>query len=390
MKDESNEDANPALSGGEPPTKGLLPAQAEEPEALTQEERDDLEAAEHETRPVVYSGQDFDVAGLVGRLKRDDVLIPTFGHKDERIASQGFQRSFVWSRRQMDRFIESLLLGYPVPGIFLVRQPDKRYLVLDGQQRLSTLRDFTEGVHAGREFALKNVADDFVGLTYKTLPEDLRRVFEDTFIQATIVASDGSSASLESVYKIFERLNSGGTQLTPHEIRVALYAGALINFIEELNSDKLWRQVYGKRSKRLRDQELVLRIVALYASAATYSRPLKSFLNTFVGEHRDLSILDKKLVGSRFTHAMTIVADGPGAPAFRYGNSVNAAKTEATMVGLMRYLDSGRVPTRETVQAAVDELAASEDFTKAIREATADEEQVRKRLELATAAFVRA
>ena len=66
----------------------------------------------------------------------------------------------------MDRFIESLLLEYPIPGIFLVRQADKRYLVLDGQQRLSTLAAFYSGFHDRREFALHNVADEFKGLTY--------------------------------------------------------------------------------------------------------------------------------------------------------------------------------------------------------------------------------
>jgi len=67
---------------------------------------------------------------------------------------EGFQRRFVWRRPQMDRFIESLLLGYPIPGIFLVQQSDKRYLVLDGQQRLTTLTKYYDDAFAlrrGRE-----------------------------------------------------------------------------------------------------------------------------------------------------------------------------------------------------------------------------------------------
>lgn len=374
------DDADPAVTSVTDP--------AEEPELLTKEEEEDLTDADHQSQQVVYSGQDFDVAGLVGRLERHDVLVPTFGHQDPRIISKGFQRSFVWSRRQMDRFVESLLLGYPIPGIFLVRQADKRYLVLDGQQRLSTLRDFVGGVHAGKEFALKNVADRFVGLTYKTLPDDLKRAFNDTFIQATIVASDGSSGSLDSIYKIFERLNSGGTQLTPHEIRVALYAGALIDFMEELNSTEHWRTMYGKRSKRLRDQELVLRIIALYSSSVTYSRPLKSFLNRFAGDHRDLKTLNKALVSSRFNQTISLLSEGPGPAAFRHGSGqVNAALAEATCVGLMRRLDSGTVPAASAVREAVERLGQDKEFSQAISRATADEEQVRKRLQAATASF---
>jgi hypothetical protein len=58
---------------------------------------------------------------------------------------EGFQRRFVWKKFKMDRFVESLLLGYPVPAIFLVQQPNKKMLVLDGQQRLRTLQYFFSG-----------------------------------------------------------------------------------------------------------------------------------------------------------------------------------------------------------------------------------------------------
>ncbi len=254
---ESEDAIDPAVGSDDDPA-GI----SEDPATyITDAEAADLIEAEPVAAAVSYSGQDFDVAGLVRRLRSEDILIPTFGHRDERISSAGFQRSFVWTRPQMDRFIESLLLGYPVPGIFLVRQGDRRYLVLDGQQRLRTLRYYMDGVHEGKEFALQNVATQFKGLTYKSLPEDMRRLLDDTFFQATIVVTDGTAESLESIYRVFERVNAGGTQLTPHEIRVALFAGPLIDYLEELNTDAAWRFLYGKKSPRLRDQELVLRIL---------------------------------------------------------------------------------------------------------------------------------
>ena len=131
----------------------------EEPIDLNEAEQEDLLEAESAPQQVTYSGQDFDVEGLVRRLNKQDILIPKFGHEDERITTAGFQRSFVWTRPQMDRFIESLLLGYPIPGIFLVRQADRRYLVLDGQQRLRTLQHFYNGEFADRDFSLSNVTD---------------------------------------------------------------------------------------------------------------------------------------------------------------------------------------------------------------------------------------
>lgn len=250
------------------------PSPSVDPPELDLQDLETLEEADPNPSQVSYKGSDFDVEGLVRRLARGDVVVPTFGHNDELpIETARFQRGFVWTRPQMDRFIESLLLGYPIPGIFLAQQADRRYLVLDGQQRLTTLAAFYSGVHDGREFALHNVADEFNGLTYRTLPDELRRTLDSTFIQATIVETDGSTESLDSVYQVFERLNSGGTQLTPHEIRIALYAGPFIDFLTSLNDEPSWRALYGRRSPRLRDQEVVLRVIALYVSPEYVQAP---------------------------------------------------------------------------------------------------------------------
>jgi len=303
------------------PEQGVDAVAYDEPIGLTEQEVNDLETAEVQAAQVIYSGQDFDVVGLIRRLQNEDILIPSFGHEDTRIDAAGFQRGFVWNRPQMDKFIESILLGYPIPGIFLVKQPDKRYLVLDGQQRLTTLRRFKDGIHETREFSLRNVADEFKGLTYKTLPDDLRRQFENTFIQAIIVTSDGSKESMNSVYNIFERLNSGGTQLTPHEIRVALYAGLFIDYIEGLNRYPSWRSLYGARSSRLRDQELVLRAIALFMNSENYKRPLKKFLNDFVADNRDASNPDLDQIRLLFQAATDIIYESAGRESIRLRGS---------------------------------------------------------------------
>jgi hypothetical protein len=361
-------------------------AQSDEQLDLTAEEREDLVEAETAATAITYTAQDFDIVGLVRRFDSNDILIPSFGHDDSRIVSAGFQRSFVWNRPQMDRFIESLLLGYPIPGIFLVRQADRRYLVLDGQQRLRTLAYFYKGLFDGREFSLRNVADAFKGLTYATLSDDQRRLLDDTFFQATIVATDGSSGSLDSVYQIFERLNSGGTPLTPHEIRVALFAGEFIDYLEDLNRVPEWRDLYGKVSPRLRDQELVLRIVAFYLHASDYRRPLKTFLNRIVAINRDVSQLPVDVVTRHFTEAATLLG-GVGKQVLRLqGRQVTAALAEALFVGLMRRLDIGDV-TVEQVRVATNDLLANRELISAASTSTADEESVRTRMQIATDRF---
>ncbi|MCA2249973.1 DUF262 domain-containing protein [Mycobacterium intracellulare] len=260
---------------------------------LSDEELADLIDVERSPARVTFSTQDFSIDGLVKRLNRNSMVVPQFGGNDDVVQVPGFQRGFVWSKVQMDRFIESLLLGYPVPGIFLVKQAeDNRLLILDGQQRLITLQRFYNRLHNGKEFVLTYVGDEFKGLTYHSLDESLQFKLDDSYMQATIVAADGSPEVDDSIFQIFERLNSGGTQLTPHEIRVALYAGPLMASIEALNGGSDWRKLFGAKSKRIRDHELIMRILALYSDGKGYSRPLKNFLNKFAQNNRAIEMTD--------------------------------------------------------------------------------------------------
>src|SRR5215467_276460 len=125
-----------------------------------------------EAVPVKYSitsyGVDYPVDSLVSRVMAGDIIVPKF------------QRGYVWSLREASRFVESLLLGLPVPSIFLSKETaSQKLLVIDGQQRLLTLRYFYEGIWplTRKEFSLKGIAGKFEGQTYKTLAtEDRRRL----------------------------------------------------------------------------------------------------------------------------------------------------------------------------------------------------------------------
>lgn len=379
---------NPTLAPLNQPSDTKSSEENESP-VLDESDYSELDDPAPLPQPISYSGSDFDVEGLVRRLTRGDIVVPTFGHQDPTVEAAGFQRNFVWRRAQMDKFIESLLLGFPIPGIVLVQQADKRYLVLDGQQRLKTLASFYQGTYATQVFALKAVAPELEGLTYGTLSDAQRRTLNNTFIQAIIVKTDGSIASLDAVYQVFERLNSGGTQLTGHEIRVALYAGKLIDYIAGLNLEPDWRSLYGSISPRLRDQELVLRIISFFASPGTYKRPLKKYLNDFAANSRDCANLQVPELTKLFKFACAELSAAVGPSAFRYqSKQVNVALTEAIMVGLMRRLEAGHPkPTPKAISEALAKLTAEPKFLDAITRSTAVEESVKDRLALATKLF---
>lgn len=355
---------------------------------LTEEETADLAFPYARPPQVSYSGQDFDVEGLVRRLKRGDIVIPSFGDTDEDIETAGFQRGFVWRKPQMDRFIESLLLGYPIPGIFLVRQSDNRMLVLDGQQRLRTLLYFYSGILNDRVFKLNDVSDDFKGVTYESLSEEARRNLDNTFIQATIVTAQPDADNMDAIYQIFERLNSGGTQLTAHEIRVALYAGEVIDYLEILNRDAAWRGLYGKKNARIRDQELIARIIALYLRSDEYSRPLKTFINSFLDENRPNVREETKNAGDLFLRTSEKLREVFGPESLRRASrQVNNAWTDALYFGVMRRLATSGDISRDELKIGYAQLRESDEFQQVSTGPSADDYRVKKRLQLAEEAF---
>ncbi|MCA1602970.1 MAG: DUF262 domain-containing protein [Acidobacteria bacterium] len=201
-------------------------------------------------------------------------------------------------------------------------------------------------------------------------------------MQATIVAADGSPEVDDAIFQIFERLNAGGTQLTPHEIRVALYAGPLMASIETLNQGQEWRALFGLRSKRIRDHELIMRILALYSDSDDYARPLKNFLNTFAKNHRNIEIAND-LRGQLFTDACREILHQIGSRAFRRpgGGQVNTAQAEAVCVAVMSAIAAGRQPV--DLAHSFDRLLQDGEFIKHTGRATADKEAVETRLKQA-------
>ncbi len=333
-------------------------------------------------------GADYPVDSIVKRMEQNDIVIPTYC-MDLEPGQQtiGFQREFVWKKPQCDRFIESLLLGLPVPGIFLVKETSGKLLVLDGQQRLRTLAGYLGGILQGKEFELESVQEQWKGKRYKTLePEDRRRL-DDSIIHATIVRQDEPAEDQSSIYLIFERLNSSGTVLQPQEIRVALYHGEYATLLSRLNENEYWRQLYGKKSSRLKDIELILRFFSLYYRHQDYRKPMKEFLNKSMANNKNLGEHGAEELTALFSNVVSLIHSSIGRRAFRLKNAVNAALVDSLMVGIASRLSSGPIADSNEVVRCYDQLIVNSDYLKAVSSGTADEESVENRLRLAKSAF---
>ena len=352
----------------------------DEPEELVEPTDEDSEISTPFKYSITSYGADYPVDGLVKRIVAGDVLIPAF------------QRSYIWTLPRASRFIESLLLGLPVPGIFLSKdEPSQKLLVIDGQQRLKSLQFFYEGIFlpTERRFSLQGVQGRFEGATYRSLADEDRRRLDDSILHATIVRQDEPSEDQSSIYYIFERLNTGGVVLQPQEIRACIYHGPFNELLKELNSLKAWRDIYGTTSPRMRDQELILRFLALYFRAGEYTRPLKAFLNDYMGKNRFCQLQDRTALAPLFAATIELIARTVGHRAFRPKRALNAAVFDAVMVGLGRRIARGSVKDETKVSGVYQGLLQSDGFMALVERSTTDEETVRRRLSIATDLFAR-
>lgn len=365
-----------------------------EQQDLSEEDRiEDLDEAA-EVIETAYSitsyGADYPVDSLVKRIRAGDILVPTFNWSPpEATEIVGFQRKYVWPRPKADRFIESLLLGLPVPGIFLVKEPSGILLVLDGHQRLYTLRSFFEGEINDEIYKLSDsVQKRFVGIRYTELDTEDRRRLDDSIIHATIIRQDEPTEDQSSIYAIFERLNTGGMNLQPQEIRVALYHGQLVDVLQELNDDKAWRRLVGPKSSRLKDMEMILRFFAFLFYSKKYEPPMKLFLNRYMATNRNLIKQSEKELSRIFKDTTQTVFDGIGERAFRPRRSVNAAVVDSIMTGVAkRLLENKPLKDLSNLKAKYQSLISDREYLEAIETGTSQPANVATRLSKAEKAF---
>ena len=210
-----------------------------------------------------------------------------------------FQRRDAWSEQEKSRLIESLMLGFPVPPIILAENKQKKnsYLVIDGKQRLLSIRRFYSNV-SEKEFKAKNLKEkdafkqlklkgldilkDFNGKTYSQMQVENAEYINNLDNQSirTIVIKNWPDEAF--LYTVFLRLNTGSKKLSPQELRQALKPGAFLNFLDDetANSTAIKDMLNNKGADpRMKDIELALRFFAFKCFPDKYKGNLKEFLD---------------------------------------------------------------------------------------------------------------
>jgi uncharacterized protein with ParB-like and HNH nuclease domain len=295
----------------------------------------------------------------------------------EEILIPEFQRQYVWKLEEASRFIESVLLGLPVPNVFLAKDKETfNFIIVDGLQRLMTLYYFRIGSFpSGKRFALKGVDPHFNGLSYETLPMHDRRNFDDYTIHATIVSESDNS---NRMFHIFERLNTSGTPLTSQEIRSALYHGPLNLLLKRLVNEEAWRALCDKSNLRMESEELILRFIALHYDLRHFRGSMKEFLNHFMYRNRSLDIISEADVSNTFIDTMEYLLSAIGSDAFKMGRVFNYSFFDA--VSYSGSMSKGIVPP-DIFKSVLESALEDEAFVRLTRSATTSLSNVMGRIE---------
>jgi hypothetical protein len=319
-----------------------------------------------------------------------------------------YQRRPRWSPEKQSLLIESFIMNIPVPPVFLYEKEYNSYEVMDGQQRITALKDFYEG-----KFELVGLKQwpEINGRTYQTLPDkiqaglDRRSITSIVLLKESTTDEDEASSLRETV---FERLNTGGVQLARQEIRNALYRGRMNNLVDRLSRLPKFRAAWGippyieneveltpslldiPMYAKMEDVEMVLRFFAL-RHAANYRHGMQGFLDLYMRKAANFTDADIAVLEQAFIETLDLAFDVYGDLLFRpfdptkndWMLKAQKAYYDAVMVGMSAFVPRAvevRTKASEIRDATAQMFKDQEEGTFTGRGNTKDDIQTRIRL----------
>lgn len=317
-----------------------------------------------------------------------------------------FQRSFVWADKQQVRLIESILLGIPLPAFYFNQDKTGAHQVIDGVQRLTTLKHFMSDRLELKEGYLEYLSP-LKGQKFSTLDPATKRRFAGTQIVAHVIEPQTPD---EVKYDIFNRVNTGGSPLVAQEIRHCMSKTNSREFLRSLVESPSFDQAMGKTfwsadpsgvrirdNKRMSDREMALRFCTFYTvTVEEYSRApsLDAFLLQFTrlidqqSEQPSINLNLSKLKAS-FEQAMQNSHAILGRGAFRRWppdvnrrGPLNRAIFESQAIALADYSLADLLPHKNAIEKAFRNLFYNPNYDNAVRFGTGSYLNVKRRLSM--------
>lgn len=227
-------------------------------------------------------------------------LVKSF-HKGAYFVDESFQRRLVWGQKQKVRLIETVLIGYPIPEIYIHRQATdtktgtEKFSIVDGQQRISTFAQFVAGEWPLKSSYLdpENRASTFSDKHWDDLGDDEKSIIYDYMMNVREIPA---SIKTEEIRKIFKRLNETDRSLNPQEIRHAQFTGKFIEFAEKLADEEFWSEwdIFTERQiRRMADVEFTTSLISylkngiITDSSATVNKLYDLYNETYPGMRAD-------------------------------------------------------------------------------------------------------
>ncbi|MEF2280471.1 DUF262 domain-containing protein [Deinococcus sp. YIM 134068] len=290
------------------------------------------------------------------------------------ILNPTWQRKYVWDTRRASKLIESFLLDIPIPVIYLAKNAEGKYEVIDGVQRLNSIFKFFDGDYA---ITGLDILTDLNGKKFGELSPELQDKLQDTTLRTFELAPQTSQNLL---FIIFERLNTGGVKLNEMEIRNSIFRGKLNDLIGQLASNPDFLACVNQKNldKRMSDRSLVLRFLAFYEKTYLKAKDgMKPFFNDFMKTYRNPEKEKLKEFEQIFKHAMRASLTVFGNNGFRlrkrdgWGSQVNASVFQVIATSFANY-DIGQITRRADAiyEEYIDLVTTDNDWVKAVSQAT--------------------
>ncbi len=218
-------------------------------------------------KQIDYDTKDLTVELLVNKFIKGEFFIPNY------------QRQFIWKSKNRDMFIESVLLGLPIPFMFFGDCEDGRMEIIDGAQRMQTLVQFVNN-----ELILKDLdkLPSLKGFKFNDLPDTQQRKFLNKSLRVVILDEDTTNDVKQD---LFNRINTRGEKANDSEIRRGSYPGKLSSFIEECSKNEKFITlcpIPEKKALRYERFELILRFFAYANNYMEFTHDVNKFLDKFL------------------------------------------------------------------------------------------------------------
>ena len=242
---------------------------------------------------------------LISRMKEGEIdLSPDFQRRQE-----------IWTDGAKSRLIESLLIRIPLPAFYIDATDDEKWVIVDGLQRLTSLRRFV--IQKNLRLSKLEFLTEYEGKTYDELPRSLQRRINETQVTVYLIEK-GTPANVK--FTLFKRINTGGLPLSPMEIRHALNQGKATKLLTKLSKSESFKEATDNsiRDERMADHECVLRFLAFTLTPySEYKEDLDTFLNNTMVSLNKMSDSQVGKLEKKFMRAMKWAAEIFGKQAFR-------------------------------------------------------------------------